>query len=86
MIMSETKPADKAPSTLKLNSSRKAPSGNFDIRLVLTYATKEEVDSSYEIVKVHITSWQDRHGKSVTIITIFGAVVGVIITALTLIK
>jgi hypothetical protein len=86
MIMSEQSWDNHAPMLLKLNSDEKAPSGDFDIRLVFTYSSNGDIGTSYEIVQVHITSWLDRHGKSATVVAIVVAVISSIITAVALIK
>ena len=68
--MSESKWDDYPPLLLKLNTDKKAPSGDYNIGLAFTYTTEDEVDINKETMNIHITSWTDRHGRTSIIIGI----------------
>jgi hypothetical protein len=50
-----------APVFVKLNIDEQAHSGDYEIRLALSYASSGDVEIAKEAVNVHITNWPERH-------------------------
>ena len=65
---------------LTLNTNEKAPSGDHEIGLALSYSSSGHIEVAKAVVKVHIKNWSERHDRIVTgaiIATIPSLVVGV---------
>lgn len=77
---------DLAPIKLTLNTRKHAPPGNYEIRFVLTYSIEDEIETSKELVNVHVTSWTERHGKITAIIGIGLAALASAITIIAYVK
>jgi hypothetical protein len=83
-IMAERKWDDHAPLLVTLNTDKEAQSGDQDIRLALSYVSGGDVEIAKDIVKVHITNWLERHGRSALIVTVFLGILSVVAAYLAL--
>jgi len=66
-IMAESKWDNISPIRLRLNTSPKAPSGNYDVSMILTYSDGSEIQKDEKNVKIHVKNWWERNLKTVTI-------------------
>jgi hypothetical protein len=66
-----------APILVELNVDGKAPAGDYEIRLALTYASGDDVDVAKDAVTVHVTSWSERHRLEI-ILGIIGTGIGIL--------
>jgi hypothetical protein len=60
LIRSETSLSGKYPILLKLNTSKTAPSGNYDITFVFTYGDDQNMYQDYKTTQFHISNFWER--------------------------
>jgi hypothetical protein len=80
LVRSETSLSGKYPILLKLNTSKTAPSGDYDITFVFTYSDNQSMYQSYETTQFHISSLWERNQLWITITAASIAFVSLIIT------
>ena len=60
LIRSETSVSGKFPILLKLNTSKTAPPGDYDITFIFTYGDEQNMSQDYKTTQFHISSWWER--------------------------
>lgn len=81
-IISESKWDNESPLLIRINTLSTAPSGDYDVTFVFTYADNHEVNQAFDSVQFHITSWWEHHQSSLTITGIIVAVLALLATAI----
>lgn len=80
-IVSQSNHISHAPIEVEINLSN-CDSGDYQIPLVLTYGSDEEISQSREEATIHVTSKIERNRWEIAIISLLIAVVGLIVTFL----
>lgn len=71
---------ERPPMECKINTSSKAPSGNYDVDFVLTYSDGNVIKTDSAKVTVHVKTWPDRNAKALQILAGILAGIGLIAT------
>ena len=68
-LLAEMRHDGLSPMYMKLNSSKETPSGDYEINFNFTYIDDDKIYLDQKAVKIHISSWSERH---LTITTLVG--------------
>ncbi len=81
-IMAESAWDTHPPLLVQLNTSPKAPSGDYYISLVFTYGNSENILQDSQTTQIHVNSWWERNQGWVSFLGILIALLSLIVTAI----
>jgi hypothetical protein len=73
------------PLLLKLNTSRRAERGDYDVDITFTYSDGTDLATDHKRVTIHVTDWNEKHGRTLGIIGLagtFATIIGLLIAYL----
>jgi len=80
-VMSEGMWDDEPPILLSINTTKNAPSGDYDVKFILTYGNEQNLLQDYKTVPFHITSRWERHKGWIVPTGVIIALVTLLLTA-----